>query len=218
MLFDIDGTLVDSNYLHVHAWSLALADLSHPVDDWRIHAGIGLDSAKLLDALLGDEVDRLGDKASDGHSERYASLATELRPFAHARELLFAVADRGVRVVLATSAPEDELKKLRAALDSEDALHAVTSADDVETAKPEPDVITVALEKAGVAADRALMVGDTVWDVAASALAGVRCIGVKSGGIGADELRDAGAIAVYDDVAALLDALDSSPIADLWQN
>ncbi|MEF2976566.1 HAD family hydrolase [Subtercola sp. YIM 133946] len=215
VLFDIDGTLVDSNYLHVHAWSLALADLGHPVDDWRIHAGIGMDSSKLLDALLGNEKDRLGEKASDGHSERYSSLADELRPFQDARALLQAVAARGVRVVLATSAPEDELKKLRAALDSEDALYAVTSADDVETAKPEPDVVTVALQKAGVEPGSAIMVGDTVWDIEAASKAGVRCIAVKSGGIGAAELRDAGAIEVYDDVAALLAALDSSAIATL---
>jgi HAD superfamily hydrolase (TIGR01509 family) len=200
----------------VHAWSLALAGLGHPVDDWRIHAGIGMDSAKLLDSLLGENAERLGEKASEGHSERYASLAPSLRPFAHARDLLFAVAEHDVRVVLATSAPEPELKKLRAALDSERALYAVTSADDVESAKPDPDLISVALEKAGVRAENAIMVGDTVWDVEASARAGVRCIAVRSGGIGADELRESGAIAVYDDVAALFGQLSGSPIAELW--
>ncbi|MDF2442539.1 MAG: hypothetical protein JWR01_742 [Subtercola sp.] len=215
VLFDIDGTLVDSNYLHVFAWSLALNDVGHRVDDWRIHSLIGMDSTGLKAELLGDEADRLGKAASDAHSSRYAALSGELRPFAGARDLLAACAARGLRVVLATSAPEDELKKLRAALDCEDSLYAVTSSEDVETAKPEPDLVQVALQKAGVDASRAVMVGDTVWDVEAAARAGVRCIGVRSGGIGAAALRDAGAVAVYDDVAALLAALDESLLADL---
>ncbi|MCU1481576.1 MAG: family hydrolase [Subtercola sp.] len=206
MLFDIDGTLVDSNYLHVEAWSTGLAGLGHPVADWRVHAAIGMDSSKLLEAVLGDQADDLGEAASDAHSEQYAALVDRLRPFDGARALLRAVSDAGVRVVLATSAPEDELKKLRDTLDSEDALYAVTSSEDVETAKPEPDVIAVALEKAGVDAAAAVMVGDTVWDAEAAARAGVRFIGVKSGGIGELELRDAGAIEVYDDAAALLAA------------
>ncbi|RFA08872.1 HAD family hydrolase [Subtercola boreus] len=215
VLFDIDGTLIDSNYLHVFAWSLALNDVGHRVDDWRIHASIGMDSSKLKDELLGADAERLGEAATDAHSARYADLTGELRPFAGARDLLAACAARGLRVVLATSAPEDELKKLREALDAEDSLHAVTSADDVETAKPEPDVVRVALERAGVDASRAVMVGDTVWDVEAAARAGVSCIGVLSGGIGAAALREAGAVAVYDDVAALLAGFDESPLAAL---
>ncbi|RFA15933.1 HAD family hydrolase [Subtercola boreus] len=215
VLFDIDGTLVDSNYLHVFAWSLALNDVGHRVDDWRIHALIGMDSAGLKDELLGDDADRLGNAASDAHSSRYAELAGELRPFAGARDLLAECALRGVRVVLATSAPADELKKLRDALDSEDSLYAVTSSEDVETAKPSPDLVRVALERAGVHASRAVMVGDTVWDIQAADRAGVRCIGVRSGGIGAAALEEAGAVAVYDDVAALLAAFDESPLAGL---
>src|ERR1700709_1836342 len=101
VLFDIDGTLIDSNYLHVDAWSLALSELGPPVDDWRIHAAIGMDSSKLLESLLGDDAEALGEKASAAHSERYSHLSHELRPFARARELLFAAAENGLRVVLA---------------------------------------------------------------------------------------------------------------------
>ncbi|MEA9986756.1 MULTISPECIES: HAD family hydrolase [Subtercola] len=215
VLFDIDGTLVDSNYLHVFAWSRALLSLGHPVDDWRVHAAIGMDSSKLLEALLGDDSDELGSRAKDAHTEQYSKFTDELRPFEGARELLAAVSARGVRVVLATSAPEDELENLRAVLDSDDALYAVTSSEDVETAKPEPDLITVALEKAGVAAGQAVMVGDTVWDIEAATRAGVRCVAVLSGGVGRAALLDAGAVAVYDDAAALLAGLDESPLGAL---
>lgn len=215
VLFDIDGTLVDSNYLHVFAWSMALNDVGHRVDDWRIHAAIGMDSSKLKEALLGDDAEHLDEAATDAHSEHYDKLSSELRPFAGARDLLQKCADRGLRVVLATSAPEDELKKLRAALDSDDVYYSVTSSEDVETAKPEPDIVKEALSKGEVDASHAIMVGDTVWDIAAASKAGVHCIGVQSGGIGAAELTAAGAVAVYTDVADLLEHFDESPLAAL---
>jgi HAD superfamily hydrolase (TIGR01509 family) len=213
VLFDIDGTLVDSNYLHVEAWHHAFAAVGHPVDAWRIHRSIGMDSAKLLDALLGDAAETVGDDAKQKHSEYYASLSDRLRPIEGARELLDALSERGQTVVLATSAPQDELETLLEVLDVGPDVDAVTSSEDVGTAKPDPDIIEVALEKADVPAERAVLVGDAVWDVKAAARAGVRSIGVLSGGYSAAELRDAGAIAVYDDVADLLAHLDESPLA-----
>jgi HAD superfamily hydrolase (TIGR01509 family) len=212
VLFDIDGTLVDSNYLHVEAWHHAFAAVGHPVDAWRIHRSIGMDSAKLLDALLGDAAETVGDDAKQKHSEYYASLSDRLRPIEGARELLAALSERGQTVVLATSAPQDELETLLKVLDVGPEVDAVTSSEDVGTAKPDPDIIEVALEKADVPAERAVLVGDAVWDVKAAARAGVRSIGVLSGGYSAAELRDAGAIAVYDDVADLLAHLDVSPL------
>jgi phosphoglycolate phosphatase-like HAD superfamily hydrolase len=113
--------------------------------------------------------------------------------------------------VLATSAPESELKALRSTFEIEDAVEVVTSSDDVRTAEPSPDIVQVALERAGVAPSEALMVGDSVWDVKAAANAGVSCIGLLSGGIPADELKAAGAIEVYSDVADLLKKLADSP-------
>jgi HAD superfamily hydrolase (TIGR01509 family) len=210
VLMDIDGTLVDSNYLHVEAWAHAFADVGAVVPAWRIHRAIGLDSSMLLDELLGDDVERLGSDVKDAHTRHYAELADRLAPLAGARELIRELHSRGIRVVLATSAPEEELTALRGLLDVEDALHAVTSSEDVETAKPEPDVIRIALERAGVDADDAVMVGDAVWDIRAAGRAGVRAVGVLSGGISAAELRDAGAVEVHDDAAALLAALDRS--------
>jgi HAD superfamily hydrolase (TIGR01509 family) len=215
VLFDIDGTLVDSNYLHVDAWHRAFAAVGHPVDAWRIHRSIGMDSSKLLDSLLGDAADQVGDDAKEKHTEYYEALTDRLRPIGGARELLDALADRGHEVVLATSAPQHELEILLDVLDVGPDVDAVTSSEDVGSAKPDPDIIEVALQKADVSADRAILVGDATWDVKAAARAGVPTIGVLSGGYSAAELRDAGAVAVYDDVADLLAHLDDSPIGAL---
>ncbi|WP_127130042.1 HAD family hydrolase [Georgenia sp. SYP-B2076] len=215
VLLDADGTLVDSSYLHVSAWSRAFDQVGQPVDSWRIHRCIGMGSDKLLAALLGERADELGDQASEAHSAFYASTTDQLRRFDKVHELLRALRERGLKVVLSTSAPPDELKHIRAALDADDLLDAVTAAEDVENAKPEPDLVGVALEKAGVPAARAVFLGDAVWDVEACQRAGVACIGVLTGGISAAELRDAGAVAVYDSVAHLLAELDGSAIASL---
>jgi HAD superfamily hydrolase (TIGR01509 family) len=217
VFFDIDGTLVDSNYLHIEAWIHAFADLDVPVDAWRLHRSIGMDSSKLLDALLPEgHPDDLVDRAKDLHAQYYEKLAPRLRVFEGGRELVKALADCGLKVVLATSAPEDELKHLRAVLDIESDLAEITSGEDVETAKPDPGIIEVALKKADASASDTIMIGDAVWDVEAATTAGVSCIGVLTGGVSRAELLDAGAIAVYADVAELLDGLERSPLARLW--
>ncbi|MDO9397792.1 MAG: HAD family hydrolase [Herbiconiux sp.] len=209
MLFDIDGTLIDSNYLHVDAWTRAFEAVGAPVDAWRVHRAIGLDSAKLLDELLGDRADdeELVAAAKERHTDEYEALQPRLRRFEGARELIEHLHDRGIRVVLATSAPPEEFEVLSRVLDADASLHAATTADDVETAKPEPDIIGSALERAGVEPEEAVMIGDTRWDAVAALRAGVRPIGVLSGGIAEAELRDAGASAVFTDVAAILESL-----------
>ncbi len=213
VLFDIDGTLVDSNYVHVVAWMYAFQSAGCTVEAWRIHQSIGMDSSKLLERLLGEDADRLKDQVKDEHSKRYKELGGQLlRPFDGARELLRAVSARGLKVVLATSAPPDELEMLRDLLDVEDAVQTVTNAEDVDTAKPAPDIVSVALERSGVDAASAVFLGDAVWDVEAAKRAGVRCVAVSSGGRHTDELLDAGAIATYDTVRDLLDGLEASPL------
>ena len=216
VLFDIDGTLVDSNYVHVNAWMHALRAVGHPVDAWRIHRGQGMGSSELLATLLGEAAEQVGSQAKQHHSEHYQQASDQLRAFDGARDLVVAVAQRGATVVLATSAAPDELELLRSILDIDDAVAGITAAEDVQAAKPEPNLIHVALQRAGVTADRAVYVGDTVWDVQACGKAGVACVGVLSGGISATELTDAGAVAVYDDCRALLHELDTSPLAALW--
>jgi len=203
VLLDIDGTLVDSNFLHVDAWQQAFQQSGLTVAAWRIQRAIGADSSKLLDQLVGSQSEAVKAEAKARNSAAFQGMMSRLEPFDGARDFIAALAEQGNRVVLATSAPPEELQALLKTLDVDDHLHAVTSADDVETAKPEPDIIEVALERAGVPADHAVMIGDAVWDVVAASKVGVPCIALLSGGTGRAELLDAGAVAVFDDIADL---------------
>ncbi|MCX6501078.1 MAG: HAD family hydrolase [Microbacterium sp.] len=211
VLFDIDGTLVDSNYLHVDAWMRGIAEAGETAQAARVHEGIGLDSAKLLERLFGERADSDAvARAKDLHGEYYTASADRLRRFADVHELFTALRERGVAVVLASSAPQEELDILLRVLDADDLIDDATSSSDVDTAKPEPDLIAVALSKAGVEAGEALMVGDTRWDVEAARRAGVDTVAVLTGGRGEHELRDAGAVAVYADIADLLEHLEEA--------
>jgi HAD superfamily hydrolase (TIGR01509 family) len=206
-LFDVDGTLVDSNYLHVSAWSEALAQTGHDVPMAAIHQAMGMGSAELLGALLPADRDTANDGAiSAAHSALYATYRNRLRPLARAADLLRACKSAGLRVVLATSAEPAELARLRDALDADDAIDEVVAGSDAQATKPAPDLVQVALDRIGVGPGEAVFVGDTVWDVQACQRAGVRCIGVGSGGIAGTELLEAGAVAVYADPADLLEA------------
>ena len=209
VLFDIDGTLVDSNYLHVEAWQHAFTELGVATDAWRVHRAIGQDSERLVSAVAGDRETAWVERAKRLHSGYYRDLAPRLRAFEATRDLLAAVAGRGIRVVLATSAPDDELAVLLRTLDADASIHATTSADDVGPAKPDPDIIEVALQRAGAAATEAVFIGDSTWDMIASGRAGVRAFGLRSGGISAAELTDAGALAIFDDPGDLLAHLDA---------
>lgn len=170
-----------------------------------------------MSTLLGDaDAERVGDRATELHSRFYREAAELLRPFDHAQDLIRALAAKGVRVVLATSAGPDELAVLRKVLDVDDVVQDIVAGADVESTKPDPEPVRVALEKAGTAPADTIFVGDAVWDVQAATKAGVRTIGVLSGGVGAAELDEAGAVATYDDVAALLAGLEKSPLAALF--
>jgi HAD superfamily hydrolase (TIGR01509 family) len=206
-LFDVDGTLADTNYLHVVTWWQAFAQAGHQVAMADIHRVVGMGSDHLLDAVLPEGRDRAGDEGITGaHSALYATYWSRIRPLPGAQSLLRACKDAGLRVVLASSANPPEFEVLKAALSADDVIDAATSAGDVDSSKPAPDLVQVALNKAGVTADSAVFVGDTVWDVRACQRAGVPCIGLLSGGIAAAELSAAGAVAVFADPAALLDA------------
>ena len=215
VLFDIDGTLVDSNYLHVAAWIRAFTDIGMPVDGWRIHRLIGMDGSTLLSTLTDDADEDLQARAKELHSQYYKETASLLRPLPGARGLLEAVEKLGIQVVLATSAPDDELAILRDVLDCDHLVSAMTSSEDVDTAKPKPDMINVALERAGVEAAHAVFVGDAVWDVEACKRAGVVTIAVLSGGVSKCELEEAGAHQVFEDAIDLCQHLDDTPIAAL---
>ena len=215
VLFDIDGTLVDSNYLHVFAWLKAFDAEGMPVSAWRVHRGIGMDGTSLVRSLADDASQDTLDRLKDGHSRFYKECSSLLALLPGARDLLSWVAGKGLQVVLATSAPEDELATLREILDCEDLISAVTSSEDVDTAKPKPDIVQVALDRAGVTAENAVFVGDAVWDCEAAKRAGVPSIGLLSGGSSRAELLEAGASVVYEDAGDLLAHMDSTAIGDL---
>ena len=215
VLFDIDGTLIDSNYLHVHAWYRAFEDVGYPVEAWRIHRSIGMDGTTLVATLADGADDDTRSQAKDLHSRYYQELAPMLKRLPGARELLEAVHKLDVQVVLATSAPEDELAILRKVLDCDHLVAAVTSSEDVDTAKPQPDIVEVALQRAGVSASHAVFIGDTVWDVEACARAGVESIGVLTGGVSRGELETAGANQVFEHPLELCQHLDDTRIAAL---
>lgn len=214
-MFDIDGTLVDSNYLHVHAWVRAFHDVGIAADAWRIHRSIGMDGSTLVDTLSGDADDDAKERLKDLHSDYYKELAPLLRVLPGGQEILERVASMDLQVVFATSAPEDELSILRGLLDRDSLVSVVTSDTDVDTAKPDPDIIAIALDRAGVTTDRAVFVGDSVWDAKACKRASVPSIGVLCGGTSREELIDAGAEEVFEDARELLDRIDDTPIAGL---
>lgn len=182
---------------------------------WRTQQAIGADSAELLDQLIGDKGKSVREEVTSLHDKRYKQFALRLKLLPGAQDLVTVLANRGIRVVLATSAPQHELDRLLALLDIDDDTYAVTSAEDVKRAKPAPEIISVALTKAGVDANHAVLVGDSVWDIKAAATAGVTSVGLLSGGTAEALLREAGAAEVYDDVAALLDHLHTSALAGL---
>ncbi|MFD5405517.1 HAD family hydrolase [Streptomyces griseorubiginosus] len=213
-VFDVDGTLVDTNHLHVTTWWEALRQAGHQVPMHAVHRAIGLGSGDLVAHLLGDERDKDQDaELSAAHKALYGQYFDRLPALRDAGRLLRRLDHEGWRVVLATSAGGAELSALRRAIDADDAITATASADDVEEGKPAPEPVEHALELAGVPAENAVFVGDTVWDMQAGSRAGVRCVGVLCGGIPRADLEEAGAQAIYDDPAHLLADLADSFLA-----
>ena len=209
VLFDIDGTLVDTNYLHALAWRRVFVERGEvEITAARIHRLVGMGTDELLETLCG----RPRPELKEERARQFDALKPEIRAFPRAGDLLRKVHERGIRVVLATSAEKSDLESLREAIGADDAIDGVTSAEEVEGAKPAPDLFCVALELAGTAPEATVVVGDTVWDIKAAKRAGLACVAVTSGGICRAELEAAGAVAVYDDVAAILDDLDRSPL------
>jgi HAD superfamily hydrolase (TIGR01509 family) len=198
VLFDVDGTLVDSNFHHVVAWHRAFLDIDREVPCWRILGLIGRSGSDLVRILLGDDqAEQHGSHVKKLHTRYFVESSPLLRPLPGARELLEAIAERGWRAVLATSAGESELAVLRDALDAEGLIDEVTSASDAEEAKPDPDIVATALERIDAQPTEAVFVGDTVWDVQAGRRAGVPTAAVLTGGIPREALEHAGAAAIY---------------------
>jgi len=212
-ILDIDGTLVDTNYQHVVAWYRALRQHDHIVAMWQIHRRMGMGGDKLIESILGADVEREeGDEIRATEGPLYKAMIEEVEPLAGARDLITDLKAAGHTVVLASSAKQDELDHYIDLLDVRELADDWTSSADVEESKPSPDLVHAALEKAGADAADAIMVGDTPWDIEAAAKAGVRTIAVMTGGFAEAELRDADAMAVFESIEDLRAGLRETPL------
>ncbi len=214
IIFDIDGTLVDSNDYHVWAWQHAFRERGYEITPADIHDQIGKGGDLLVPALIPDASEDEAKALSTRHGEIFAErYLSRVQPFPHAADLLRHVAAQGQKVALASSASKDELDHYVDLLGVGDIVSAATSKDDADTTKPAPDIFAAALKRLGVAPGAARIVGDTPYDVVAAARAGTTTVAVRSGGFSDRSLHRAGAGAIYDDVAALLDDYSRSPLA-----
>jgi HAD superfamily hydrolase (TIGR01509 family) len=212
-ILDIDGTLVDTNYHHTIAWYRAFRQHGFVLPMWRIHRHIGMGGDQLVAALTSEEVDEEhGDDIRAAEGALYMALIVEVEPVKEARELIVDLRERGHSVVLASSAKAQEVEHYLDLLDARELADGWTTSDDVQATKPEPDLVKAAVDKAG--GGKAVMVGDTTWDIKAAKKARVPTIAVMTGGFGRDELEDAGAAMVVDSVAELRRRFDETPFAD----
>src|SRR3954451_25054346 len=211
-ILDIDGTLVDTNFHHALAWFRAFHQHDIVLPIWRIHRHIGMGGDQMIGSLCGDDTEEeKGDDIRAAEKVLYSELIGEVEPLRGARDLIVDLKDRGHPVVLASSAKEDEVDHYLDLLDARDLADDWTTSADVEATKPNPDLVRAAMDKAGTG--EAVMVGDTTWDVEAAGRAGIQSVTVRTGGFSAAELRDAGAVAVFDSIDELREALDDTPLA-----
>ena len=203
ILFDIDGTLVDSTYHHAVAWQRAFDRLDIVIPLWRIHRTIGMGGDKLVAEVAGDEVEeRHGDALRDAWREEYVEIKPEVAALPGASDLVRTLA-RSYRVALASSGDPEFADEALDDLDIRDDVAVLKTSEDVDGSKPEPDLIEVTLESLG--SPRAVLVGDTPYDVESAERAGLRCICLRSGGYSEAELVEAGAALVVDVPEDLVD-------------
>ena len=215
VLFDVDGTLVDSNDAHTDAWVTAFREHGVTVDWIKVRRSIGMGGDKLMPAVSGlDETSREGSAIAENRGTIFKrDFLPHIKPLRNAAKLVAAVKERGFTAVAASSAAKDELTPLLRIAGADSLMDATTSSDDAEESKPEPDIIRAALKRARASAGHAVLIGDTPYDVEAGRRAGVKVIGFRSGGWGDADLH--GAIAIYDGPWDLLAKLDNSPLSGL---
>lgn len=209
--FDLDGTLVDTTYLHTYAWWRALDDAGETRPMATIHPLIGMGSAELLPRLIGRDDEAI----SQAHGACFASLHPLVRPLPGAAALLQRVVEAGAMAVLVTSAKKKDLDALLGPLGCDTLIAEIVHGEDVEQAKPAPDPFVLALQRTGGDPGNAIAIGDSVWDVLAAARAGMPTVAVQTGGIARGDLEEAGAAAVYRDCPSLLRRWESSPLDTL---
>jgi HAD superfamily hydrolase (TIGR01509 family) len=211
VIFDVDGTLVDSNDAHAYAWVKALAERGRRVEFSRVRPLIGMGGDKLLPEVAGISIDAPEGKAiNERRREIFRhEFLPHLKPTRGARDLLEWLRDERMQLVVATSAEKSELQDLLHVAGAEKQMDATTSSDDADRSKPDPDIVRAALERTGCPAAEVIMIGDTPYDVEAALRAGIEIIALRCGGWSDQELT--GAIAIYADPADLLERYDLSP-------
>jgi HAD superfamily hydrolase (TIGR01509 family) len=205
VVLDVDGTLMDTNYLHTEAWARAFEEVGRRVPRAEVHKQIGKGSEQLIGEFIEDE--EAAEKAKELHGELYMEMQKHGFPLPGAKELIASLAEQGYETWLVTSAEPEELEQYLDRLETEGKLAGIVKSSDVEYSKPAPDVFKASLKTSGGNADETIAVGDSVWDIESAAKAGIQTVAVLSGGAySEEELEEAGAIAVYENCAELLDS------------
>lgn len=203
LIIDIDGTLVDSNYLHVIAWQRAFRASDIDTEAWKIHRYIGKGGDQMVASVAGEEIEeRHGDAVREAEGQFFQELIGEVRPFPEASSFLRELGQRGFALVLASSAKSEEVEHYLDLLEARDLIDGHTTSADVDSTKPEPDLIEAAISK--VAGSDPMMIGDSIWDVEAAKRAGLDCAAVLTGGFSKKELSAAGAIEIQPGLPDLL--------------
>jgi HAD superfamily hydrolase (TIGR01549 family) len=211
-IFDVDGTLVDTNYHHALAWFRALRRYGIVRPMWRIHRGIGMGGDLFVSAVGGRDIEEEhGDDLRRAWVEEFDQLIGEVQPFEGAHELLAEVKERGFRLVLASSGKTRHVEAFLDLIQGTSLADAWTTSDDVDNSKPEPDIVAAAMAK--VEGASAIMVGDSIYDAQAAAKLNIPTLGVRTGGFSVGELHEAGVLQVFDSLVAFRYALDGTPLA-----
>ena len=219
ILFDIDGTLVDSNDAHIDAWQKAFAAEGYAFSRSEIHTQVGKGGDNLVPSLLPDVPTEVQERLSKAEGDIYKrDYLMRVEPFPDAKPFLKNLVERGHTIVLASSASRMEVDHYAGLLDAEGLLSGTTSKDDVARSKPCPDIFTAALAQTGGPPESAIVVGDTPYDILAAGRAGIDAIAVLSGGFEEDELLSCGPLAIYRDVAELDANYDKSPLANVHES
>jgi HAD superfamily hydrolase (TIGR01509 family) len=216
VIFDVDGTLVDSVDLHAKSWQEAFHAFGHDIDLQIIRGQIGKGGDQLMPVFLSkDALDQHGEALEKYRSRIFKdNYLSQVTAFSAVRELFQRLNEDNVTIALASSAKGDELETYKQIARIDDLVHVNTSSDDAEKSKPYPDIFQAALQRmSGVSPDEVVVVGDTPYDATAAAKAGLKTIGLLSGGFLERDLREAGCIAIYKDPADLLDHYRTSPLA-----
>lgn len=212
VLFDIDGTLMDTNNLHVTAWERAFQRGGYSIAPEQIMQEIGKGGDNLVPSILGEAQSKADEeeqkRLGEWHDEEYMKLIDKARPFPDAANILASLHERGIKIALATSAGKDEVKHYLGYIHADENVDVITTKADVKNSKPAPDVFAVALKKLGLDANEVVAVGDTPYDISAAGKIGVPCVAVISGGFTREQLATAGPIAIFQNVSELQEHLD----------